>query len=140
MAALAALARESPIEVVVTTGSMAPAIAAGARVEVAGQRRYRRGDVVVFANSAGDLVVHRLLGRRRVRGSVHLVTRGDAAPRADGLVPPERVVGRVVGGECAPRVADVPAGDRLRAAGRFLGYLAGRVRARVADRREPGET
>ena len=140
MAALAELAREAPIEVVVTTGSMAPGIPAGARVSVRGQARYRRGDVLVFANSAGDLVAHRLLGRRRWRGAVHLVTRGDAAPRADGLVPPERVVGRVVGGECAPRVADVPAGDRLRAAGRFLGYLVGRVRARVAERREARET
>jgi signal peptidase I len=130
--ALSELAREAPIDVVVTTGSMAPGIVAGARVSVRGQTGYRRGDVLVFANSVGDLVAHRLLGRRRLRGAVHFVTRGDAAPRADGLVPTERVVGRVVGGECASRVADVPALDRLRAGWRFLTYLGSRLGARLA--------
>jgi len=123
--ALAALASAAPVEVTVTSGSMAPLIRAGARVAVAPCARYRTGDVLVFANSAGDLAVHRLLGRRRAGGAWHFVTRGDAAPHPDGLVAPERVVGRVVGGDCDTRAFAVPLPDRARAAWRFLRYVAG---------------
>lgn len=60
----------------------------------------RRGQVIVFRTpdrDPADWVVHRIV---RVTGSGaarQIVTRGDNAPRGDGVVPPEWIVGRVIG-------------------------------------------
>lgn len=56
----------------------------------------RRGQVIVFRapdRDPDDWVVHRVI---RVAGG-QIVTRGDNAPRGDGVVPPEWIVGRVIG-------------------------------------------
>lgn len=129
--ALAELAAEAPLEVVARGGSMGPALADGARLEVRAARRYLPGDVVVFVNGAGDRVVHRLLGALPGRGGWRYVTRGDAAARADGLVPRARLIGRVTGGEVAAELIRVPLAARLAALGRFALYLGGRLLERV---------
>ncbi|GAB4416255.1 MAG: hypothetical protein Kow00106_11840 [Anaerolineae bacterium] len=60
----------------------------------------RRGQVIVFRapdRDPADWVMHRVI---RVTGSGaarQIVTRGDNAPRSDGIVPPEWIVGRVIG-------------------------------------------
>ncbi len=60
----------------------------------------RRGQVIVFRapdRDPDDWVVHRVI---RVAGSGaarQIVTRGDNAPRSDGTVPPQWIVGRVTG-------------------------------------------
>lgn len=121
-AALASMAAESPIELVVRGTSMAPLLREGVRVQIARAARYHPGEILVFRNSVGDLVAHRLLGTRRSRGELRFVLRGDAAPAADGLVPLAAIVGRVVGGEVPRRLVEVPWRDRWRARWRFLAY------------------
>lgn len=121
-AALAEMAGEAPIELVVRGTSMAPLLGEGARIQVARAERYRAGDLLVFKNSVGDLVAHRLLGTRRSQGELRFVLRGDATPAADGLVPLAAILGRVVGGEIPRRLFAVPWQDRWRARWRFLVY------------------
>lgn len=121
-AALAEMAGEAPIELVVRGTSMAPLLAEGSRIQVARAERYRAGDLLVFKNSVGDLVAHRLLGTRRSHGELRFVLRGDATPAADGLVPLAAILGRVVGGEIPRRLFAVPWQDRWRARWRFLAY------------------
>ena len=107
---------------------MSPLLAPGDRVRLRREARYRAGDLLAFRNGSGELVLHRLLGRRRFRGEPFLVLRGDAAPRADGLVRVNDVLGRVVGGEVASAAWDVPLCDRLRARLRYVAYWIGRLR------------
>lgn len=128
-AALASMAEEAPIEFVVRGTSMAPLLREGDRVQVAQASAYRAGDLLVFRNSVGDLVAHRLLGQRRWRGEVRYVLRGDAAPATDGIVAPEAVLGRVVGGAIPRRLIEVPWRDRWRARWRFLAYGLSRLLA-----------
>jgi len=75
--------------------SMRPLIAEGDRVLV--ERIPREevgfGDIVVFPG-AGQLTVHRVLGRRRVGGREYFLEKGDHNFWA-GLVPSNDVVGRV---------------------------------------------
>lgn len=126
-AALAEMAAEAPIELTVRGGSMAPLLGEGDRVLVARATRYRAGDLLVFRNSVGDLVAHRLLGTRRSQGELRFVLRGDATPAADGLVPLAAILGRVVGGEIPRRLVAVPWHDRWRARWRFLAYAFSRL-------------
>mgnify|MGYP001195811299 CR=1 FL=1 len=126
-AALAEMAAEAPIELIVRGSSMAPLLGEGNRVQVARSARYRAGDLLVFRNSVGDLVAHRLLGTRRSRGELRFVLRGDATPAADGLVPLAAILGRVVGGEIPRRLVAVPWYDRWRARWRFLAYAFARL-------------
>jgi hypothetical protein len=55
------------------------------------------GNVIVFRGEHGLPVMHRVLS---VRGGI--VTRGDNATVTDGIVAPERILGRVVG-RCGAR-------------------------------------
>lgn len=126
-AALAGMAAEAPIELVVRGTSMAPLLRDGDRVRVSRAARYRAGDLLVFRNSVGDLVGHRLLGTRRSRGELRFVLRGDATPAADGLVALEAILGRVVGGDVPRRLIEVPWRDRWRARWRFLAYGISRL-------------
>lgn len=126
-AALAGMAAEAPIELAVRGTSMAPHLREGDRVQIARATRYRAGEILVFRNSVGDLVAHRLLGTRRWEGELRFVLRGDAAPAADGLVPPGAILGRVVGGDVPRRLVEVPWHDRWRARWRFLAYAFSRL-------------
>lgn len=126
-AALAEMAAEAPIELMVRGTSMAPLLREGNRIQVARCVRYRAGDLLVFRNSVGDLVAHRLLGTRHSKGELRFVLRGDSTPAADGLVPLAAILGRVVGGEIPRRLVNVPWLDRLRARWRFLAYGLSRL-------------
>jgi signal peptidase I len=113
-AALAGMAAEAPIELAVRGTSMAPHLREGDRVQISRATRYRAGEILVFRNSVGDLVAR-------------FVLRGDAAPAADGLVPPAAILGRVVGGDVPRRLVEVPWHDRWRARWRFLAYAFSRL-------------
>lgn len=53
----------------------------------------RLGDVVVFINpDAGELVIHRLVGKR---DNFHLLIKGDNLPTLEHLVPKTGILGRV---------------------------------------------
>lgn len=106
---------------------MAPLLRDGDRILVRRQPRYRAGDLLVFRNSVGALVVHRLLGGRRVNRLPHFILRGDSSPSFDGLVAETDVLGRVVGGQVARCAFEIPLRDRLRARLRYLGYWLSRI-------------
>jgi hypothetical protein len=109
--------------------SMQPLLADGERVELARERRYWPGDVVALVSPGGHPLVHRLLGFYPRRGRWLAVTRGDAAPAADSPVPLSALLGRVVAAEGRRSgLAPVPWSARLLACGRFVGFLAGRLR------------
>lgn len=117
---LRALAAEGPVPVSVRGLSMGGALADGTRLQIH-DRRPLPGDVVVFRSGGGPLLAHRLLGLYRRRGEWHLVTRGDAADRADPPVRETALVG----------VADVtvPLRTRLLSIASFLRWA---VRAGAA--------
>ncbi|MBL8115166.1 MAG: S24/S26 family peptidase [Acidobacteria bacterium] len=90
--ALRAFLEDGDVTVTVKGLSMSPAFAPGQRVTVSRRRFLLPGDVAVFALD-GQLVVHRVLGIHPFRG--RLLAQGDAAPRADRLVPLADVLGAV---------------------------------------------
>lgn len=136
--ALRELAAEGPLTVRVRGHCMAPDLPDGAVVEVSRARFYWPGDVLALRAADGRLLVHRLLGYRPHRGAWHLVTQADAASLPDAPARPEQLLGRLVGGECAPRLLAVPLADRLRACGKLLLFalrrMPGAARRRVARR------
>lgn len=79
----------------VVSSSMSPLIKDGDYVLIEGVSpgHIRFGDIVVF-KVAGNLAVHRALGKRHVNGTAYLREKGDAVLLST-LVPEEDVVGRV---------------------------------------------
>lgn len=122
--ALYDLAAEEPVSVVVRGHSMTPLIEDGVRVDISRGTRYLPGDVIAFRREDDQLSVHRVLGLRPSRHGWRFVTRGDAARALDPPLERERILGRVVGGDCSPRVYDVPVGDRARALARLVAAAA----------------
>lgn len=80
----------------VVSDSMWPVIKKGDQVlvEKVPWDKVRFGDIVVFRR-AGNLAVHRALGKRQMNGQWYLVEKGDAL-LWPGLVPAGEVVGRVL--------------------------------------------
>lgn len=111
------LAREAPVEVRVQGDCMKPFFADGDRVLVSAARVYWPGDVLVFRAPDGRLLAHRLLGYRPWKGTLALVTRGDACVVHDSPVPKTAVLGRVSS-------ARPSFGDRAAAVLGFLGLAA----------------
>ena len=84
-------------------GSMRPLIQDGDLLEVVPVHtaEYHLGDVILFSDSGGQLMAHRLIHRFQREGHQILVMQGDANPREDYPVPASRVLGRVVSVERA---------------------------------------
>lgn len=99
IAALAALPAIGPSLLVVTSGSMAPAIATGDAVVVVDTppAAIGTGDVIAFQGYTGDgLTTHRVVSRHDVDGRLRFRTKGDANATADvNLAPVEGMVGEV---------------------------------------------
>lgn len=141
LAALDELARESGV-VRVRGTSMLPTLAESSWVRF-DARSPRVGDVVVFRRAAGDLVVHRLLGRRpggRQPGDPQtrdpwIVTKPDAAAEFDVEARLSSVLGTVVefrAESTGPwRRLDVSPWRRARSALWFGRYLLRRVGRRL---------
>jgi hypothetical protein len=87
------LARDGHAWVRESSDSMAPLVRRGDRLCLAPEdrARVRPGALVAYLLGA-RLVVHRVLARH----AVGVVTKGDALPERDGVVPWEAVLGRVV--------------------------------------------
>ncbi len=116
------LAADSALTVTVSGHSMEPHLPPGSRVEVRPQPRYWPGDVLAFRDHRERFTTHRLIGYLPGRRGLLLVTQGDAMRAPDRPLAPERVLGRVGGGDCPRRVSHVPLADRLSAVLRFLRY------------------
>lgn len=128
LAAAASLAAAGePLRVQVTGACMAPLVADGATVEVTRRRSYWPGDVVAFEGGDGRFWLHRVVGYRRHRRRWCLITWADSAPRPDAPLTPERILGKVTGGQCQPAVVRVPFSHRLWALGRLARHLLDRL-------------
>lgn len=88
-----------------TGGSMAPAIPAGATVDVVYMEAPPRvGDIVAFLHPTDSKVCcHRVIGVRR---DGTLLTAGDHNPAVDGWIEFERQVGRIAAVRCAGGIVD----------------------------------
>jgi len=98
----------------VSSGSMGPMIRVndGVLIEPIGPERVRFGDVIVF-RSSDQRIVHRVVGKRRHRGKVLFLEKGDLNPFL-GRVSADDVLGRV---------------STLQRNGRTVDLLSGRGRA-----------
>jgi hypothetical protein len=122
--ALQALATETPLPMRVRGDCMAPLVQDGAWVAIAGPAsRYWPGDVVALRTTGRGLALHRVLGAYRRRGEWRYLTQGDRALRPDRAVTATEILGRVGGGDCSPRLIQVPTWHRLRALGRFAAVI-----------------
>lgn len=118
--ALRALATETPLPMRVRGDCMAPLVQDGAWVAIAGPAsRYWPGDVVAVRTAGRGLALHRVLGAYRRRGEWRYLTQGDRALRPDGAVPAAEILGLIDGGDCSPRLVQVPPWHRVRALRRF---------------------
>ena len=85
--------------VVILSGSMAPSAPVGALavVDPVGRDALVPGDVVTVRLDSGTLLTHRVVRVTTMSGAPTLVLQGDAnPPAATEVVPPDRLVGRVV--------------------------------------------
>jgi hypothetical protein len=122
-ATLRAAASAGRLSVPVEGTSMGKSIAAGATVGADPDRRPRIGDVVVFVDASGRIVVHRFCGA--VRGDWRF--RGDGNPMTvQERVPPSQVVGVA----CDARRDDEPLTLRRRYRP-VLGWAVGRLLTRL---------
>lgn len=99
-AAIAALPTVGANLLVITSGSMEPAIATGDAVVVVDTppADVEAGDVIAFRGYTGDgLTTHRVVSRHEVDGRLHFRTKGDANATADvNLAPADGMTGEVV--------------------------------------------
>ena len=123
--ALRALAREEAITLRVRGACMAPLLPDHAAVEVRARRWYLPGDVIVYAAWDETLTAHRVIGSYRKNGRWKILTQADAATRADAAVTTDRIIGAVVGGQCADAIQRIPMTSRARALTRFLRFALG---------------
>jgi hypothetical protein len=65
-------------------------------VRPAGASLLRLGDVVLCSRGPGQVVVHRVVGRRREPDGPYFRVQGDQVARPDGWIPAAEVYGRVV--------------------------------------------
>lgn len=112
-ATLRQMAAVEPIRIRIRGTCMAPALPDGAWVRVARRRIYWPGDVLVFSAADGRLTAHRLLGGARRRGQFKLFTRADNASAIDAAILASQVIGRVIGGDCHPKIAPVSISRRV---------------------------
>lgn len=100
IAALAALPALEANLLVITSGSMTPAIATGDAVVVVDTppAEVETGDVIAFQGYTGEgLTTHRVLSHHDVDGRLHFRTKGDANATPDvDLAPADGMVGEVV--------------------------------------------
>lgn len=79
-------------------GSMYPFIRNGEciTIEPAMASEIRYGDIVLYRDPDGKVLIHRIVNIKNKDGERHLMTKGDAAGTSDGFIDPKGVLGRVV--------------------------------------------
>ena len=110
---------------------MEPYLKNQARVSIRRVRAYLPGDVLVVRRVTGRPVVHRLIGLFPAEGSLRFLTQADNSPTADASVTRDAILGKVCGGQCSPIAVNIPLRHRAKAVGRFLSFLASRLRQRT---------
>jgi len=87
---------------VVSSGSMRPTLEVGDLIIVKRippsqlNAAPMNGDIIVYKEPDGDLVVHRLVNKTKIDGKYILTTKGDANPASDPPFPDQRYIGKVI--------------------------------------------
>ena len=84
---------------VVTSGSMEPAVPVGSMVFIKNSGIIQKNDIITFrmGTDTKSLTTHRVVDIREVRGKIMYQTKGDAVKEPDiELVPAERVTGSMI--------------------------------------------
>ncbi len=90
------IAADDGVTVRIVGDCMQPILRSGVHVQIVRTRFWWPGDVLVFRDSTGRMVAHRLLGFYRRNGRWKLLTQADSARRPDQAVYPEQVLGKAV--------------------------------------------
>jgi hypothetical protein len=79
-------------------GSMYPFIRSKEAIHIAplNSITLRYADIILFCDREKRLQVHRIVKRRKARGRITFVAKGDSLRRSDGNIEEEAVIGRVV--------------------------------------------
>lgn len=120
LAVLRDIAAGQDLPLIVKGNCMSPWMRDGQRIRVRPSRWYWPGDVLAVRAHAGHWISHRLIGYRPGNRTLLFLTQGDDARRPDTPVERNRIIGRVVGGECAGQACSPPLAHRLFALRRFL--------------------
>ena len=120
------------LEMTVSGSCMVPILRDGERVTVRKQARYYPGDILVFADIDGKLLIHRVFGWVPGGSELRLMTRADAAERIDVLVPASRVLGLAL--NCEGRALTVSVLSRVRACGHYTYWAARLIAGRLGRR------
>jgi len=91
------LSRQLPVELRMSGTTMSPAIEDGdiITVEAITDEAVKQGDIVLYHSRFDTAVIHRVIRFERASSERCIVTCGDAASHNDGLVPLNRILGRV---------------------------------------------
>lgn len=87
------------IRLKVTGASMRPFMKGGETVRVrrVPSQNLHIGDLVLYEDSSGSLVLHRIIGRRPVTpGTLHFETKGDGLRAPDDPVEDRQIMGKVI--------------------------------------------
>lgn len=117
------------LTVTITGSCMAPQLRKGQRLVVQKQQRYLAGDILVFAETGGELLVHRYLGPAP---GGRLMTKADAGTKIDVLIFREQVLGRVL--TANKIIVKVSVARRARTTLHYVGWLGKLVVWRVLAR------
>ncbi len=91
---------------------MQPALQDGQRVSVMRSSVYFPGEIIVFEDTFGQVLAHRLLGAFLRGGCIHFLTQADNAPGVDTPICKEQIIGKIR--------QPVSLGKRMASIGRFV--------------------
>jgi len=118
--ALRDIATDIDITLVVSGECMSPWLRNGQRIRVRPCRWYWPGDILALRDPEGRWISHRVIGYRPRGVRLQYMTQADVATTPDRPVNRDRVLGRVVGGDCSPEACRPPLAHRLHALWRFV--------------------
>ena len=107
------------LQLTVQGDCMTPSLGNGERIEITGARFYWPGDILVYRDQYGRLLVHRLLGYYRRNGAWKYLIQADNARGADMGAVRSQIIGKVV--STKPRL-----NNRIAAIWRYLGHATRR--------------
>ena len=87
---------DEPMPVTIRGDCMAPLLNDGDRVMIKKSHFYIPGDILVYCNSSGALISHRMLGYYFWKGEWRLLTKADKVFQQDCGVSANRILGKVL--------------------------------------------